>query len=129
MLEQVRHAPVIFQEYVEALVDLRVTVVGREIFPAAIHSQETAYPIDFRIDISRARIESTTLPEQVSNRLLALMDRLGLSYGAIDMRLTPDGRHVFLEINPAGQWLFIERATNQPMAAALARLLSEHDRG
>jgi hypothetical protein len=36
---------------------------------------------------------------------------MGLIYGAIDMRLTPDGRYVFLEINPAGQWLFVEHRT------------------
>jgi glutathione synthase/RimK-type ligase-like ATP-grasp enzyme len=55
------------------------------------------------------------------------MDRLGLVYGAIDMRLTPEGEYVFLEINPTGQWLFIEAATGQPIAAAFADLLIQHD--
>jgi len=44
-------------------------------------------------------------------------------YGAIDLRLTPEGRYVFLEINPAGQFLYIEYATGQPIAAAIARKL------
>lgn len=56
--------------------------------------------------------------------LLALMERLGLVYGAIDMRLTPDGRYVFLEINTAGQWLFIEQATGQAISDALAATLA-----
>ena len=127
-LQNVAYAPVIFQEYVEAIYDLRVTVVGDRVHAAAIHSQETAYKVDFRMDIVNARVEATTLPPPVEAGVLRLMRRLGLVYGAIDMRLTPDGRHVFLEINPAGQWLFVEQHTRQPIAADLARLLLDHDR-
>jgi len=124
VLDQVRHAPVIFQEYIAALIDLRVTVVGDEIFAAAIHSQETQYRVDFRIDMNQAAIEAYDLPEAVTSKVGAFMRRLGLVYGAIDMRLTPDGRYVFLEINPAGQWLFIEGRTGQPITAAVARTLA-----
>jgi glutathione synthase/RimK-type ligase-like ATP-grasp enzyme len=126
-LDSVQYAPVIFQRYVPAEVDVRVTVVGSELFAAAIHSQESAYPIDFRMDMGNTRIEAAELPGTVSDGLLELMRRLGLVYGAIDLRRTPDGRHVFLEINPAGQWLFVEAATRQPIAKALARLLLAHD--
>jgi glutathione synthase/RimK-type ligase-like ATP-grasp enzyme len=127
-LDNVRYAPVIFQEYVPADVDLRVTVVGDQVFPAAIHSQESAYPVDFRMDMANTRIEPDALPADVSARLLDLMARLGIVYGAIDLRRTPDGRHVFLEVNPAGQWLFVELATGQPIAAAVAGELLAHDR-
>lgn len=123
LLEHVQYAPVIFQEYIEAVYDLRITVIGNEIFPAAIHSQETEYPIDFRMDMASARVEPVEIPERVQRLLLEYMVRLGLVYGAIDMRLRPDGEYVFLEINPAGQWLFIEQATEQPISRALARAL------
>ena len=56
-LDAVRLAPVIFQEYVPAEVDLRVTIVGDQIFPAAIHSQHTDYPVDFRMGLGQARTE------------------------------------------------------------------------
>ena len=127
LLDNVRFAPVIFQELVPAEVDLRVTVVGNEIFPAAIYSQEMSYKVDYRMELSQVRIEAFELPEEVNRGLRALMDRLGLVYGAIDMRLTPDGRLVFLEVNPAGQWLFVEQSTGQPIALALARALAAHD--
>jgi glutathione synthase/RimK-type ligase-like ATP-grasp enzyme len=123
-LEATRLAPVIFQEYVPADVDLRVTVIGDEVFPAAIHSQETEYPFDFRMTMDAARMEADELPADVVDMLHAFMDRLGLVYGAVDMRRTPDGRHVFLEVNPAGQFLFVEERTGQPIAAALARALA-----
>jgi glutathione synthase/RimK-type ligase-like ATP-grasp enzyme len=125
LLDAVRLAPVIFQEYVPAEVDLRVTVVGRRLFAAAIHSQSTNYPVDFRMSLGQARVEPTTLPEEVERRLFALMERLGLTYGAVDMRRTPSGEHVFLEVNTAGEFLFVEDRTAQPIARALAELLAE----
>lgn len=128
LLESVRYAPVIFQEYIEAVYDVRVTMVGGQVFAAAIHSQQTEYPVDFRMDIASARIEAVQLPDEVEELLRDLMRRLGLEYGAIDMRRTPDDRFVFLEINPAGQWLFIEQESGQQIAGALARRLFEQDR-
>lgn len=128
LLESVRYAPVIFQEYIEAVYDVRVTMVGGQVFAAAIHSQQTEYPVDFRMDIASARIEAVQLPDEVEELLRDLMRRLGLEYGAIDMRRTPDDRFVFLEINPAGQWLFIEQESGQQIASALARRLFEQDR-
>lgn len=127
LLDNVRYAPVIFQEYVEAQYDLRITVIGNQVFAAAIHSQETDYPVDFRMDLANARIEAVPLPDGVADRLRAYMARLGLVYGAIDMRLRPDGEYVFLEINPAGQWLFVETETGQPIAETIAEALLAHD--
>lgn len=127
LLESVRYAPVIFQEYIPAEVDLRITVVGDRVFPAAIHSQETEYKVDFRMDMESARVEAVTLPGEVEDLLREFMRRMGLVYGAIDMRLTPTGEYVFLEINPSGQWLFVEDRTNQPITEAMIDLMMEKD--
>lgn len=125
-IDSVRFAPVIFQRYIDAQVDLRITMVGDDIFPAAIHSQESSYKVDFRMDMTSARVEPHTVPSEVENGLRALMEKLGIVYGAVDMRLTPEGEYVFLEVNPAGQWLFIESRTGQPITASLAELLASH---
>ncbi len=55
------------------------------------------------------------------------MQSLGLVYGAVDLRRAPDGREVFLEINPAGEWLFVEERTRQPITKALAEVLKTFD--
>jgi hypothetical protein len=123
LIGNVRFAPVIFQEYIPAGVDLRITAVGERLFPAAIHSRGTEYEVDFRMVMASARFEEVTLPPEVTESLHALMQRLGLVYGAIDMRRTPDGEYVFLEINPAGQWLFVEERTGQQITEALADLM------
>ena len=53
-----------------------------------------------------------------------LVRRLGLHYGTIDMVLTPDGRYVFLEINPNGQYLWIEKQSGLPITEAVCDLLA-----
>jgi hypothetical protein len=119
----VRLAPVIFQEYVEG-VDLRVTVVGDRVFAAEIDARHTSYPCDMRMVVGEASIRAVRLPEAVEAGLLALMRRLGLVYGACDLRRRAGGEHVFLEVNPAGQWLFVEQRTGLPIADALAAELA-----
>jgi glutathione synthase/RimK-type ligase-like ATP-grasp enzyme len=127
-LDAVRFAPVIFQEHIRADIDLRITMIGDAIFVAAIISGETDYHVDFRMTMHAAPIQPHVLPDEVVVKLRALMAALGLVYGAIDMRLTPEGEYVFLEVNPAGQWLFIEERTGQPITAALADHLLTFDR-
>lgn len=123
-LEAIRAAPVVLQEYVDG-VDLRVTVVGRELFAMEVDARRSAHPEDCRRDPSiRPGARAAAIPAEVGRRLLAVMDRLGLAYGAFDLRRSEDGEHLFLEVNPAGQWLFAEEATGHPITAAVARLLA-----
>ena len=98
-LSAVSLAPVIFQDYVEADADLRVTVVGDRMFCAAIHSAKTDYPVDFRMSLGQAEVEACDLPVDVRGRLRALMDRLGLVRGgglppdAVRRARLPRGQH------------------------------------
>ena len=128
LFDRVRLAPVIFQECIPGGFDIRVTMVGDRVFPAEIRAGESAYDLDFRVDTEHAPIAVHALPGAVEDRLRVMMRRMGLRYGAVDLRRSPEGDYVFLEINPAGQWLFIELATGQPISAALAELLHDLDR-
>jgi len=127
ILDQVRLAPVIFQEFVPAIADIRATVIGDQIFATAISQPAGAYDIDYRMGMPAATFEATTLPPETEDKIRALMRRLGLVYGAIDLRRTKAGEHIFLEVNPAGEWRFVEERTNQPITDAMARLLMELD--
>lgn len=124
LIDQVRYSPVIFQEYIPASADLRITIVGDRIFPAAIDSRGTSYEVDFRMSLGEARTQPCEIPHEIEERLFALMSRLGLVYGAIDVRRTPEGEHVFLEVNTGGEFLFIEDRTGQPIAQAVADWLA-----
>ena len=61
----------------------------------------------------------------------AYLHAFGLTYGAFDFALAPDGRWWFLECNPAGQWAFVDEDTTRAIANALADTLQKgapHDR-
>jgi glutathione synthase/RimK-type ligase-like ATP-grasp enzyme len=124
-LENVKYTPVIFQEYIRSVADLRITVVGDEIFPAAIYIPPSSYQVDFRMTYGSSKIVRHELPQEIQKKLLALMKSLGIVYGAIDMRLTPEGEYIFLEVNTAGQWLFMEEPTELPISKAIADWLTK----
>lgn len=128
LLDRVRLAPVIFQEFVPAVADIRVTVLGDRLFATAVTTAPGSYAYDYRMDLGGATFSPTELAPEMEAKLLALMRRLGIVYGAIDLRRTPDDGDVFLEVNPAGEWRFIEDRTGQPITEAMADLLIALDK-
>ena len=125
LLDSVQSVPCLFQEYIPKRVELRVTVIGDEIFAAEIHSQtHDKTRIDWRhydVDIP---YQKATLPMEVAERCLALVKSYQLNFSAIDLILTPDERYVFLENNPNGQFIFVEeRIPELRMTEALAACL------
>jgi glutathione synthase/RimK-type ligase-like ATP-grasp enzyme len=116
----------IFQENIPKRVDLRITVIGRRVFAAEIHSQEHAQSKqDWRAgSVEQMHHCEHALPSQIEDLCLRFLDYFGLAYGAIDMILTPDGRYVFLENNPIGQFGWVEGRTGLPLTAALAEMLT-----
>lgn len=105
-------------------VELRITVVGDHVFPAAIsyaHAERAA--VDWRTAYQDLRYGIHQLPQGIHYKCLALVHKLGLSFAAFDMIVTPDDRYVFLELNPNGQWQWIERATGFLINEMLVDLL------
>jgi len=119
--------PVIFQENVSKDVELRVTLVGSRIFAASIASQRTSHTrTDWRrYDHRNTPVVPFELPTEIGERLLRLREELMLRFATIDLILRPDGRVVFLEVNPNGQYLWIEDSTGLPISAAVADELLE----
>jgi glutathione synthase/RimK-type ligase-like ATP-grasp enzyme len=121
-LERARYAPLIVQEEIAREVDVRVNVIGNAVFAAELRPDNHLARIDWRMDLS-SQWQRHKLPESVEVKIVELMHELGLEFGCIDMRLTPDGEYVFFEINPAGQFLFVEIDTGQPLCRTLGQLL------
>jgi MvdD family ATP-grasp ribosomal peptide maturase len=126
-LEGLRFCPMTFQENVPKALELRITIVGHQVFTAAVNSQKLAgSTYDWRKE-GRALLkdwEPYNLPEDVEKKLLKLMAYFGLNYGAIDILVTPDGRHVFLEVNPVGEFFWMEiYSPNFPISEAIAEIL------
>jgi hypothetical protein len=122
-LHRVRYAPCLFQEEVPRAVELRVTVVGRRSFTAEISAARPAEAVDWRDPRAGVSLRPAALPAEIERSCLAILDRFGLAYAAIDLIRRPDGEHVFLDLNPHGNWLHAEDAAGLPITAAIADLL------
>ena len=86
--------------------------------------------MDWRADYDTLTYTSLPdVPDPVRAGITTLMRRLGLRFGTFDFIVTPDDRWIFLEINPNGQWAWIEDVTGLPIAAAIADALTREEDG
>jgi len=107
--DMVRLTPGIFQAKVPKSHELRVTWMGRHAVTAVLRSQASeATRVDWRAGQGDLPMEAGDLPVEVRRGCQELMERLGLVFGCFDFVVTPEGEHVFLEVNPMGQFLWKE---------------------
>ncbi|WP_063043282.1 hypothetical protein [Nocardia pseudovaccinii] len=125
-LAGIRSAPTTFQDYVEARCDLRVVWMDGVEWAVRIDSQSGVGRVDSRLDTTVDFVPEH-LPASVSKSLATLMGALGLSFGVLDLRLGLDGEYYFLEVNPQGQFAYLEIKTGLPMFRSLANLLVNGD--
>ncbi|WNI15315.1 ATP-grasp ribosomal peptide maturase [Actinacidiphila sp. ITFR-21] len=119
--DSVRVTPHLFQTRVDKVADLRVLVVGRRTFAVRIASGL----LDWRKDYSALTYAVEHLPDRVNAVLLAYPERLGLVSGSFDLAVDRAGDYWWLELNPNGQWGWLESETGLPMSAAFADLLTQ----
>lgn len=110
----------LFQAKLPKKGDVRVTVVGDTLFTTEITNPRE---LDWRRNHGATTYRPSELPEHVATGIHTLMRSLGLFFSALDFVLTEDGEYVFLEVNPNGQWGWIENQTGQPISRALATAL------
>jgi glutathione synthase/RimK-type ligase-like ATP-grasp enzyme len=121
---QVRHTACLLQERIPKRFDLRITAVGDTLFPVAIHSQENPEAaLDWRRAGPWLKHELVTLPAEVEDGLRRMLSTFNLHFAAIDMVLTPDNEHIFLEINPNGEWEWLERTIGPALSSTVADTL------
>lgn len=124
-----RLCPGIFQQLVEKTHDLRVNVIGKRIFAAKLQSPEPQGEFaDWRIaSLGRSiRYSATELPAELAARIMRLMDQLQLVFGCLDFVADASGQLHFLEINQAGQFLFLEQDVPKlPMLRAICAMLQQ----
>jgi glutathione synthase/RimK-type ligase-like ATP-grasp enzyme len=126
-IESAKLSPAIYQALIPKKFDVRVTIVGRRVFAAAIESQsDPEAVIDWRMTANpKLPHRQIDLPQRVADSLLDLMDSLRLSFAAIDLIKTPDDQYVFLEVNPSGQWLWLDEMLEFGISEAVAEWLAQ----
>ncbi len=118
----VAQSPLVLQEEVAKKFELRIIVIGTQIFACRIDSQEDPRSrLDWRVvDPFVLNHEMVGLPETVELAIRRYVDSQGLTFSVMDFAVTPDDEYVFFENNPNGQWYWIELKTGFPLAAAVA---------
>jgi hypothetical protein len=122
-LDRIRWCPTQFQRQV-AGTDIRVHVVDGTALAASIVSEATDYRYAARDAGAEPEIAACELDADVRTRCIALARRLNLPLAGIDLRLTPEGRHVCFEVNPSPAFSFYERRAGLPIASTIARYLA-----
>lgn len=119
--------PLVLQERVAKEREVRLTVVGDRLFAAGIDVR--GGPLDWRQHPDYVRqFRPVDVPEAVQASVLRLIRELRLGFATVDLLVTGDGRHVFLEANTVSHFAFVEIHAGLPIAAAVADLLLQEDR-
>lgn len=122
------HCPGIYQVYVDKRCDLRVTAIGDRYFAARLHVRHDGGFVDWRVGqaVQGLRAEPGELSASDQDKLAALMRELGLVFGCIDLAIDANGDAHFLEVNQAGQFLFVEDLLpSLPLLRAMSAMLAE----
>lgn len=132
-IDEIKITPGIFQEHIPKQYDIRVTIFGTKAFACAIYSQKNSDTIvDFRANNwndknSFPEHKIINLPNKVSKMCVDLVKSYNLQFGAIDLVLSKDNRYYFLEINPNGQWGWIQEETGLKLNEELFHLLKQNN--
>ncbi|MEK7609746.1 MAG: MvdC/MvdD family ATP grasp protein [Patescibacteria group bacterium] len=123
----VQSSPCLFQECIEKEYELRITMVGTKIFAIRIDSQ--VHPdtsVDWRNPkfIDSLNYSLVKLPDNIETMCHVMMQKLDLKFGAFDLAVNRQGKYMFFEVNPNGQWYWIERNTGACISDAIADILS-----
>ena len=108
--ELIKNNPSMFQEYIEKKYEIRITALEDKVVGIKIDSQNSDLSIvDFRrYDFDNVSYEKIDLPKNVENFCLDMLKHYDLSFGEFDFIKNKKDEYVFLEINPNGQWLWLE---------------------
>jgi glutathione synthase/RimK-type ligase-like ATP-grasp enzyme len=121
-LANLSYCPSYFQEYKAKDYELRITIVGDRLFPVRIDSPNN---VDWR-KTKKNKYSCTTIPDEITNKALMLMKELGLKFGAFDF-IVNNGKYFFLEINPNGQWLWLEQKLSLNISDSLINDLLQRE--
>jgi hypothetical protein len=124
-LDHIRWCPTQFQEFVEGT-NVRVHVIGEEVFPTKIQSDATDYRYASQQG-SLAELTEVQLDNDLAEKCIKLAKALNLPFAGIDLKITPNDEVFCFEVNPSPGFSYYEHSTGQPIALAVARYLSRND--
>jgi hypothetical protein len=124
-LQSVALAPNMFQPYIDKAFELRCVVMGDRMFAARLNSQKDDLTrTDWRA--GNPQHEIFDLPEHIRAAIRRLMASFEINFASMDMIVTPSGEFVFLDLNPNGQWLWLQTELGLPLVESMVDLLTTY---
>lgn len=129
-IQQYSHIPMILQTKIEKEYDIRINVIGNKVYATALLSQEfeisktdwRVWDVCDKFDLGHEKIE---LPSEIIKMCLKINKHYHLNFSAIDMILSKSGEYYFLELNPNGQWAWIEEKVGYPLRDSIIDFFEE----
>jgi hypothetical protein len=118
--ESYKRSPAIYQEYIAGTRHIRLNCFGDHSYAASIESNA----IDWRPNLT-VKMNPWPVPDRVHAKVREVLDKLGLAMGVIDIKEDPEGALVWFEVNPQGQFLFLEPLTGLQLTNHFAEFLVE----
>lgn len=115
-----------FQEKVDKLFEIRTFYLNEKTYSMAIFSQgDPQTEIDFRNynDEKPNRTPPYTLPPELNEKIIRFMKISKLRSGSLDFVVDQQGRHLFLEVNPIGQYYQVTYPCNYMIENEIAQAL------
>lgn len=122
-----RRYPWFFQQYVPATYDITVVFVRGEVFAFRLERDFLGDSPDWRKHISPdQRWTFFSLPTDVLRAVSMYMDDLKLSFGRLDLLLDDEDRYWFCEVNPNGQFAWLDLSGEFGLLQAVVNEISPH---
>jgi len=126
-LDDLTACPTLFQQFINKAYDVRITALDADFHSVALNAKDKAGAQ--RCDIRRNNMSDVAysaieLPKHVELGLCRLMANYGLRFAAIDMAVATTGEWYFLEINPNGQWAWLDESAGTNIAGSFLRVFS-----
>lgn len=103
-IEGLGYSAAYFQDYVNKDYEVRATIINKKSHAVRIDSEDK---VDWRKSDSKNKYSKIALPSNIEIKCLKMLDKLDLNFGAFDF-IVKDGKFIFLEVNPNGQWYWLE---------------------
>ncbi|MFN4246304.1 MAG: MvdC/MvdD family ATP grasp protein [Flavipsychrobacter sp.] len=118
----------LFQKKINRFCEVRVFFIEDEYYPMAIFVDDSLTDArSLSLGGQRARLVPHRLPHDVLSKLKLVMKAKKLTTGSVDLILSKEGEYYFLEVNPVGQYDYLEFNCNYPIAQILAQKLYMHE--
>lgn len=119
-VDDLEHSTTYFQQYIPKDYEVRVTIINGNCHTVRIDSKEK---VDWRKSDNDNKYSEISLPKDIKEKCLLMLKKLELNFGAFDF-IVQNGKFIFLEVNPNGQWYWLEEKLNLNISDDIFTFLS-----